>query len=94
MIDGAEKCRLLSSLHGRRAAEPRSSPRANRANNKITTLQEAFSQQENDILTRTGLVLIGYGQYGPRDRLLHRSGDSGFVMVTHTRVTWMLHSWC
>ena len=30
-------------------------------------------------------------QYEPRDRLLLCRGASGSVMVTHTRIAWMLH---
>ena len=35
--------------------------------------------------------MVVSGQYGSTDRLLLSMGASGFVLVTHTRVAWMIH---
>ena len=38
-------------------------------------------------------VAVVLGQYGPRAPLLLCRGGPGSVLVTHTRVAWMLHLW-
>ena len=40
-------------------------------------------------VTNMNYVVV-LGKYGPRDRLLLCRGAPGSVMVTHTRVAWML----